>query len=90
MSTKTERIEALISADDRTRIDHAAQLVGQSVSAFLVSAAVEKAEHVIAESAVTTVPSDYFDRLLAAIDAVEPSPGLSRAAERARRRRHIR
>ena len=38
------------------------------VSAFVVDAAYERAEQVIDEHRSTLVPSDYFDRLLAALD----------------------
>jgi uncharacterized protein (DUF1778 family) len=89
MAAKTGRIEARLSADERRQIDRAAQLAGQSVSSFLVSAAVEKAEQVIAERSVTSVPADYFDRLVAEIDKAERSPRLARAAKRARRQQRI-
>jgi uncharacterized protein (DUF1778 family) len=90
VAQKTGRVEARLSADERRQIDHAAQLAGQSVSSFLVSAAVEKAEQVIADSAVTSVPADYFDRLVAAIDRAERSPRLARAAKRVHQRQRIR
>ena len=41
---------------------------GHDVSAFVVDAAYERAERVIDEHRSTLVPSDYFDRLLAALD----------------------
>jgi len=61
------------------------------MSAFIVSAAVERADAVMAEQSATVVPSAYFDELLAALDeAPEASPRLAAAAERARRRSRIR
>jgi len=79
---RTDRVEARIDPDSAARIRLASDLTHQSVSGFMVAAAVEKAEFVIAEHTYTTVPSDYFDRLLAALDApVEPMPVVSRAAE---------
>lgn len=90
MATRSERVEARLSRDERRRIDRAARLAGQSVSSFLVAAAVEKAEQVITASAVTVVPADYFDRLLSALDEPERAPRLERAARRARARRPIR
>lgn len=90
MAPKTGRVEARLSAEERVRIDRAAQLAGQSVSSFVVSAAVEKAEQVIAESDVTSVPANYFDRLLASIDKADQSPRLTSAAKRARQSRRIR
>jgi uncharacterized protein (DUF1778 family) len=87
---KVGRIEARLSTDERRRIDRAAQLAGQSVSSFVVGAAVEKADALIAESTVTPVPAEYFDRLLTSIDEADPAPRLARAAADARRRRRIR
>lgn len=89
MPTRTARIEARLAPRDRARIDRAAALEGRSVSAFMVSAAAEKAEHVIAERTTTSVPADYFDRLLRAIDDADRAPRLERAARRSRELRRI-
>ncbi len=90
MSTKTERVEARLSLEQRNRIERAAEYAGESMSAFMVSAAVERADELIAAHTATVVPSDYFDQLLAALDEpAEPSPRLAAAAERARRQRRI-
>lgn len=90
MATKTERVEARLSPRQRERIDKAAEFEGQSLSSFIVTAAEEKAEHVIAARTTTVVPSEYFDRLLSAIDQADRAPRLERAAKRARQRRRIR
>jgi uncharacterized protein (DUF1778 family) len=89
VAVKTDRMEARVSPDERDRIERAAAVAGVSVSAFLVSAAVERADEVIAESTITVVPADYFDKLLAALDEPESAPTLTRAATRAHRRRRI-
>jgi uncharacterized protein (DUF1778 family) len=90
MSTKTERVEARLSLEQRTRIERAAEYVGESMSTFIVGAAVERADELIAAHFATVVPADYFDQLLAALDEpTEPSPILSAAAKRARRRQRI-
>ena len=89
MATRTERIEARVAPRDRARIDRAAALEGQSVSAFMVAAAAEKAEQVITARTTTAAPAEYFDRLLAAIDRADRAPRLARAARRARERRRI-
>lgn len=86
MATKTERIEARLSPGERSRIDQAAALEGQSLSSFMVAAAAEKAEQVIAAQTTTVVPSEYFDQLVSAIDRADPAPRLARAAKRGRRR----
>jgi uncharacterized protein (DUF1778 family) len=90
MATKTNRVEARLSPRQRERIDKAAAFEGTSLSSFIVTAAEEKAEQVIAARTTTVVPSDYFDLLLSAIDQAEPSPSLENAAERARKHRRIR
>jgi uncharacterized protein (DUF1778 family) len=80
---KSDRVEARLSRDERDRIGRAA--------AFIVLAAVQRADEVIAEQSSTVVPSDYFDQLLAALDeAPEPSPRLAVAAKRSRRQSRIR
>ncbi len=85
MAGKTERMEARVSPDQRARIERAASAAGVSVSAFLVGAAVKRADEVIAEATTTTVPADYFDELLAVLDAAGPAPRLAEAAKRANR-----
>lgn len=89
MATRTERIEARLAPRERKRIDRAAALEGQSVSSFMVAAATEKAEQVITARTTTFVPSEYFDRLVSAIDHADRAPSLARAAKRARERRRI-
>lgn len=90
MSVKTDRVEARLSPDQRRRIEQAAEFAGESMSAFMVSAAVERADELIATHTATVVPTDYFDQLLAALDEpAETSPRLSAAAKRARRQRRI-
>ena len=90
MEPTSHRIEGRFSPDERARILHAAGLQNLSVSSFIVAAAVEKADEIINEQAVTQVSPDYFDQLLRALDEPEPAPALERAAERARRRSRIR
>ena len=61
----------------------ASALEHTSMSGFVVAAAAEKAERVIAEHAYTLVPSDYFDRLLEVLDEpAEPMPELAAVARR--------
>lgn len=89
MASKTERVEARLSPDERKEIEQAATLEGQSLSSFIVTAASEKAVQVIANRTTTVVPSEYFDRLLSAIDRADRVPRLAKAANRARRRPRI-
>lgn len=89
MAMKSERVEARLSPQERDRIERAASFEGQSLSTFIVGAAVERADHVLADHTVTVVPGDYFDRLTAALDEPEMSPGLERAKKSGRSRRIV-
>jgi uncharacterized protein (DUF1778 family) len=68
MATRTDRVEARLAPEERERIRSAADLQHTSTSSFMVSAALEKADQVIASFRVTTVPSEYFDALFASLD----------------------
>jgi len=89
MAVKTDRMEARVSPEERDRIERAASTAGLSVSAFMVSAAVERADEIISEATTTTVPANYFDELLTALDEPQPAPRLAKAAQRARKRGRI-
>lgn len=89
MAVKTDRLEARLSPDERDRIERAASTAGVSVSAFMVGAAVDRAEEVIAAATVTVVPADYFEGLLAALDEPETAPQLAKTAKRSRRTARI-
>ncbi|MFN8105282.1 MAG: DUF1778 domain-containing protein [Acidimicrobiia bacterium] len=89
MAVKTDRLEARLSPDERALIERAASTSGVSVSAFMVGAAVVRADEVIAAATTTLVPADYFDALLAALDEPDRAPRLAKAAKRARRKARI-
>jgi uncharacterized protein (DUF1778 family) len=81
MSSRSERIEARIAPERAERIRFASSLSHTSISSFVVEAASEKAEKVIAETSYTVVPDDYFDALLRALDEpAQPIEALHRAA----------
>jgi uncharacterized protein (DUF1778 family) len=91
MASRTERIEARLEPARAERIRFASELAHTSLSSFVVDAAAEKAEEVIAAHAYTLVPSGYFDDLLASLD--EPAaviPELVAAARRTRSKRLFR
>lgn len=85
MSAKREQAEVWMSADEKQRIEVGSATAGLSISAFILTAAIECADEVIEEAMTTVVPGDYFDSLLAALDRPAQAPGLERAARRARR-----
>lgn len=84
MAVMTDRLEARLSADERERIERAAPAAGLSVSAFVVGAAVERADEIIATTTTTVAPGDYFDDLLVALDEAESAPQLAKVAGRQR------
>lgn len=89
MATKAERVEARLTSVQRRQIEQAASLAGESVSGFIVLAALERAESVVVERATTVVAADYFDQLVASLDQPDEASRLARAARTARRRRRI-
>lgn len=78
-ATRTSRLELRTDPEREQRIRYAAELERQSVSAFVLDAAADRAERVIASASATVVPSEFFDQLWDALDAPpEPSPALER------------
>ena len=86
---KAQRLEARLTAEQRAQIEQAAALTGETVSAFVVLAAVERAESVVSDRMTTVVPAAYFDRLIASLDEPDPVPRLRHAAGHADRRAQI-
>ena len=85
MATKTERAEIRMSEQERQHIEIGAAAAGTSLSAFIIAAAMDRADAVIARSTTTEVSSAYFDELLGALDRSTAAPTLARAARRTRR-----
>jgi uncharacterized protein (DUF1778 family) len=73
MAIRTERIESRVGVGEADRIRLASKLTSTPVSRFVSDAATEKAERIIVESQVTRVSPQYFEELLAALDA-QPRP----------------
>lgn len=89
MAVKARRLEARLTSTERKQIEQAAALVGESVSSFVVLAALDRADILVRERASTVVPAAYFDRLVASLHEPEDAPGLARAATAVARRRRI-
>jgi uncharacterized protein (DUF1778 family) len=89
VATKTDRLEARLTSTERHEIEQAASLASESVSSFVVTAAIQRAEAIVSERASTSLPADYFDRLLGSLDEPDSAPALERAALRAARRSRI-
>ncbi len=86
MATVSARLEFRVRPDRKLLIERAAELMHEPVSEFARGAAEEKAVRIIREhEATTTVPAEFFDEVLAALDApATPNAALTRAAKRAR------
>lgn len=89
MAVKTDRLEARLTSAQRVEIERAAKLASESVSSFVVTAAVQRAEALVAEHTSTVVSAAYFDRLVASLDEPDEAPGLARAVRKARQRKRI-
>jgi len=89
MAVKSDRLEARVSPEQRARLEWAARLAGKSVSAFVVDAAVERAEEMVTAQMSTSVPADYFDRLVDTLDHVDRAPTLAKVAKRVERESRI-
>ena len=89
MVVKSDRLEARISPEQRARLEWAASLAGVSLSTFVIDAAVERADEVVAGEMSTSVSATYFDELVSALDDAEKAPTLRNAARRAARRPRI-
>ncbi|GAB7007359.1 hypothetical protein JCM18899A_48340 [Nocardioides sp. AN3] len=83
--TKSARIEARATEEESRVIARAAKLLNATVSSFVVEAAVEKAETVVARADHTMMPAAQFDEMIAALDDTTPIPELESLAALPRR-----
>ncbi len=85
MTAKTRRIEMRADPDSEERIAQAAAAMHQSISAFVLSAAVREADVVLARSDTTLMPAGQFDALMSSLEVSDEAPRLREAASRPRR-----
>lgn len=85
MTIKEARLDFRLDPDAKARIERAASLSRESISAFVVHAATDAADRVLARADLTVMPADQFDALLAALDAADPAPALTSLGQRDRR-----
>lgn len=91
MAIRSSRIELRAAPASERRLRLAASLTKQTLSAFLLDAATERAERVISESRTTTVPPAFFDALWRSLGKPPaPNKSLRRAAVKPRRVRQSR
>lgn len=87
MSRTVETINMRTDAERKRRLQVAADLTRQSLTSFVLSAADEKAERIIADSRSTVLPAEFFDEFFDSL-APGPAPALVKAAARHRRTVH--
>jgi len=84
---KTARIEVRTDPEREALLKRAASLTNQTLTSFVLDAAEQRANEVVAQASTTVVPSTFFDELLLALD--EPpkaNEAMRRAAHRAQQR----
>ena len=79
---QTARFEFRVDPDSKAEIEKAAAVTGETASDFARRAAVERAQAILRQQHVTVVPADYFDTLMAELDAPAQSNERVRAAVR--------
>lgn len=85
MSTASERIDVRTTAETKALITRAAATAGVSVSAFLLTAAADRARVVLGETETLSLSSRDWDAFMRALDDQDrPRPRLAAAMERYR------
>jgi len=79
----TETINMRMDPERKRPLQAAADLSHESLTAFVLSAADEKADRVIADARTTPLPADFSDEFFDSL-APEPTPDLVSAAARLR------
>ena len=81
--TTAARLNFRVRPDTEQRLRAAAAACEESLTDFVIAAAEERANEVLATH--TMVPADYFDKLIAALDEpVQTNEALRKAARRPR------
>ncbi|UQX10063.1 type II toxin-antitoxin system TacA family antitoxin [Candidatus Mycobacterium methanotrophicum] len=76
------RINLRVDANQEARLRAAAEAAGETLTGFMLSAAGERATHVLENAGRIAIKSAAFERFVAALDAeIEPMPTLSRYAQ---------
>lgn len=86
MTTKSARLEARISHQHQTLIQHAAALRGQSVTDFIVTASLAEAQKAIAENEIMELSVADQQRFADALLKPKPPTAGMKKAARAHRR----
>ena len=81
---RTGRINLRVSGRQERILRAAAELTGETLTGFMLAAATERAEEVVARAQRIEVSSEIFARFVAALDAPTPEdmPSLRRYARK--------
>lgn len=80
---KTARIEVRTDPGREALLKRAAALNNQTLSSFILDAAEQRAEQIVADASTTVVPAAFFDELLDALARpAVPNAALRTAARR--------
>jgi len=82
---KEARLDLRLDAETKDRIEQAARLTRESTSAFVVHAAAERADLLLARADITVMPAEQFDELLASLDVADEAIALTRLGQTERR-----
>ncbi|WP_037972619.1 DUF1778 domain-containing protein [Streptosporangium amethystogenes] len=77
------RLEARITTEDKNLIEQAARASRETVTGFVLHAALDAAEEVMRRERVTMVPHDFFEAIIDSLAA--PLSGMKRRPVRTRR-----
>jgi uncharacterized protein (DUF1778 family) len=83
MTTKTERLEMRLTAEQKQVLERAALLNGQMLASFIRSQLMERAQEIIERHTRTVMSERDFTRFLELIDrSAEPAAALKSAYRR--------
>jgi uncharacterized protein (DUF1778 family) len=83
MGATKDRMDFRLERTVKQRIERAATLTGQTVSAFAVSALMREANSILAEHEAIVLNADASRKFLARLDKdIKPNQNLRRAAKR--------
>jgi uncharacterized protein (DUF1778 family) len=75
------RLEVRITTEDKNLIEQAARARRETVTGFVLHAALDAAEDVMRREQITTVPPDFFEAIIDSLDAPpQRNEALARAA----------
>lgn len=84
MAVKSRRIALRTDPESEALLVEAATVRRQSMSSFILSAALHEADLVLARADATSMPAAQFDALIASLDQADEADALARAAARPR------